>query len=42
MKALIIISLCFVLAGCSEGNYNRGYVISKSHVEPETTDESEQ
>jgi hypothetical protein len=42
MRVLIIIGLCFLIAGCSEGNYNRGYVISKAQMEPEAkTDEAE-
>ena len=40
MKVLIIISLCFLLAGCGEGNHNRSYVISKAQVEPELKDDT--
>jgi hypothetical protein len=41
MKILIIISLCLLVVGCGEGNYNRGYVISKSAVESETPEAEE-
>ena len=36
MKLLVIIGLCFLVGSCGDGNYNRGYVISKAQVEPET------
>jgi len=42
MKMLIIIGLCFLMSACSDGNYNRGYVISKSQVEPEAALDEEQ
>ena len=42
MRVLIIMGLCFLISGCNEGNYNRGYVISKAQVEPEATDEAEE
>jgi len=35
MKVLAIIGLCFLITGCSDGNYSRGYVISKAQVEPD-------
>jgi len=35
MKVLAIMGLCFLITGCSDGNYSRGYVISKAQVEPE-------
>jgi len=41
MKVLIIMSLCFLIAGCSDGNYNRGYVISKVQAEPEAKEHAE-
>ena len=41
MKVLIIISLCFLLAGCGDGCHNnRSYVISKAQVEPELKDDT--
>jgi hypothetical protein len=41
MKVLAIIGLCFLITGCSDGNYNRGYVISKAEVQPEAADSAE-
>jgi hypothetical protein len=36
MKSLLLIALSFCLASCSNGeSMNRGYVISKSQLEPE-------
>ncbi len=42
MNVLIIIGLCFLVTGCSDGNYNRGYVISKATPEPEAGNAAEQ
>lgn len=36
MRLLLIAGICFSLAACSQGDsFNRGYVISKTHVEIE-------
>jgi len=40
MKARLVIAICLIFNACSNGDsYNRGYVISKSHPEPEVQDE---
>ncbi|GEM_PF-5690194 len=41
MKGWLILSFLFLMCGCGDSNYNRGYVISKSHVEPEVQEAEE-
>lgn len=41
MRFLVAFCACLLIVGCGEGgNYNRGYVISHSQVEPEIETEA--
>lgn len=36
MRTLLIVGVCFACMSCSQSeSFNRGYVISKTHLEPE-------
>jgi len=39
---VIFASLCFLISGCGDGNYSRGYVISKAQVEQEADKKAEE
>lgn len=43
MKLLALMGLCLILNSCNNGDtLNRGYVISKSQLEPELEEELEE